>query len=269
MQFIQENSTAIKGYLQTVSIGTVNENIAEGSTKTTIQVNIGNLASGILERAEEITLFDRTGNVTTLTLSSGVSAGATTISFNSLTFENEIPQGSLLYIAGDRQQNKIANRKLYAHQSLYLTAGTNGNDYLSAFGTSSFSVNSAVQLADGNSKPNRWSAQFPFFIAPSAGTLIKIKGTASSDAGTGDNATISVWKITPNTGATTNVTIGLINAFSLTSQNNQNHVFDLDLAPLTTLAEGDAIFVSIKRTGEKAGGVKWYADIGITIKTDA
>jgi hypothetical protein len=266
MQFIQDNSAALKGYLQTVSIGTVNENIAEGSAKTTIQVNIGNLASGVIEQNEEITLFDRTGNVTTLTLSNQINSGATTISFNSVTFENEIPQGSLIYIAGDRLQNKIASRRLYSHQSIYLTAGTNGNDYLTAFGTSAFSVNSAAQLANGNSKPNRWSAQYGIFIAPNDCEIEKIKGTASTDTGTGDDAIINVWKITPNTGATTNVTLALINAFTLTSQNNQNHVFDLDNEPAYDLTEGDVVLFSIRRTGEKASGKKWYADIGLTIK---
>ena len=266
MQFTQRNSEDLKGYLQTNAIGTINENIAEGSTKTTIQVNIGNLASGVVERNEELILFDTTGNVTTLTLSNQISASDTTISVNSITFDNEIPQGSLIYIAGDRLQNKIASRRLYSHQSIYLTAGTNGNDYLTAFGTSAFSVNSAAQLANGNSKPNRWSAQYGIFVAPNDCEIEKIKGTASSDAGTGDDATISVWKITPNTGTTTNVTLALIHAFSLTSQNNQNHVFDLDHEPAYDLTEGDVVFFSIRRTGEKASGVEWYADIGLTIK---
>ena len=94
MQFTQRNSEDLKGYLQTNAIGTINENIAEGSTKTTIQVNIGNLASGVVERNEELILFDTTGNVTTLTLSNQISASDTTISVNSITFDNEITQGS-------------------------------------------------------------------------------------------------------------------------------------------------------------------------------
>ena len=92
----------------------------------------------------------------------------------------------------------------------------------------------------------------------------------SSDAGTGDNAVISIWTATPNLGSTSNLTIDLITSFSLTSQNSQNHVFDVeqDTSALADaqLAEGDFIFVSIRRTGALNSGVEWYADLGFCVE---
>ena len=202
-----------------------------------------------------------------LIVASDVSATATSMSVRG-TILGEIPIQSFVQINNKQMATKATTKDLYAHQSLYLTTGTNGNDYLSAFGTSSFSVNSAVVLADGASKPNRWTSQYTIFVAPRACTFTNIKGTASSNAGAGDDAEISVWKATPNYGGTSNVTISLVNEFTCTSQNNQNHVFDLlDNTPSnSSLAAGDVIFVSIRRTGAKAGSIKWYADIGMQFK---
>ncbi len=257
---------SLKGFFQTFAVGIINETIFEGSSKTTIQVKFENIQSGVIRSGDVLNVFDADGNITELTLTSNVTSSATTISFSSRSFDNQISVGSILYYQGARLHNKISARKLYAQQSIYLTAGTNGNDYLTAFGTSSFSVNSAVQLANGNSKPNRWGSQYGIFVAPNDCEITKIKGTASSNAGTGDDAVISVWEIAPNYGSTSNVTLNLINSFTLTSQNNQNHIFDIDNEPAHDLSEGDVVFFSIKRTGEKASGIKWYADIGLEIK---
>jgi hypothetical protein len=192
---------------------------------------------------------------------------STTMTFADTTFSQNIPAGSKIYLDHNSYYEKLNSKKFYFQQSLYLTGGTNGNDYLSAYGTSSFTVNSAVTLADGNSKPNRWASQFPIYVATADCTLARIKGLCSSDAGTGDDAVISVWKISPNIGGTSNLTINLIKAFTLTSQNNQNHLFDLEDTPSANqdLTEGQGIFVSIRRTGALNSGVEWYADIGFEI----
>ena len=195
---------------------------------------------------------------------------STTMSFRSLEVGVDIPIGSVILYSQLPRIKKINTTDLYFHQSIYLTAGTNGNDYLSAFGTSSFTVNSATTLSDGDSKPNRWASQFSIFVAPFECTIKKIKGTASSDAGSGDDCVISIWTATPNIGATTNLTIDVIHQFSLTSQNNQNHIFDLDIETGATanasLLEGDIVFVSIRRTGSLSSGVEWYADLGFDVE---
>lgn len=198
-----------------------------------------------------------------------VSSTATSISLDgSIAITNDIPQHATVIVLSKEILKRASHKSLYAHQSIYLTAGTNGNDYLSAYGTSAFSVNSATTLVNDASKPNRWGAQFGIFVAPFDCEIARIKGTCSSDAGSGDDAVINIWKTSPNTGATGNLTIQLVKQFSITSQNNQNHVFDLDDSPTTgnTLSAGDIIFLSIRRTGSLSGGVEWYADIGLLIK---
>ncbi len=192
---------------------------------------------------------------------------STTMSFRSLEVGVDIPIGSVILYSQLSRIKKINTTDLYFQQSLYLTTGTNGNDYLSAFGTSTFSVNSGTTLADGDSKPNRWAAQFAIFVAPYECTLKRIKGWASTDAShSGDDAVINIWTATPNGGATTNLTIDLIHSFSVANVNNQNHLFDLEQDTTTLLAKGDIIFVSIRRTGVHNSGVKWYADIGFDIE---
>ncbi len=94
---------------------------------------------------------------------------------------------------------------------------------------------------------------------------------SSTDAShAGDDAVISIWTATPNAGTTSNITIDLITSFSIVNRNNQNHLFDLeqDTSALANaqLAEGDIIFVSIRRTGSLHGSVNYYADLGFDVE---
>lgn len=216
-------------------------------------------------------LIIKSGNdVVEVTTSAIIENRATSISITSTSITLPIPNGATIEVKDSVLLDSSLKQYAYAHQSLYLTTGTNGNDYLSAFGTSSFSVNSGTTLADGDSKPNRWAAQFSFFVAPTICRVDEIVGWASTDAShSGDDATIKLWTATPNGGATTNLTIDLIHSVSLANVNNQNHLFDLATTPTNNidLAKGDILFVSIQRTGVHNSGVKWYADIGVKIKT--
>ena len=222
----------------------------------------------ILKEGDELIVVTPFGYTTTITLTGPVGATVTDLRFSSVTFAFVIPVSSRIIYTGKNIIAQAKSKRLYAHQSLFLTSGTNGNDYLSAFGTSAFSVNSATTLADGNSKPNRWASQFSIFVAPEDCTLELVKGWASSDAGSGDNATIKIWKASPNSSSTSNLTINLVTSFSLTSQNNQNYLLPLHSA-LTSgndFSAGDILFVSIQRSGTLAGSVEWYADIGFDFK---
>lgn len=241
---------------------------SSGSTgQTSLAVNAGNKI--VAKSGEKVFLFAKRSNLLyELTLTADLGR-TSTCSFSSYDFDTIIQPGSVILMKQESKFDKLNNTDLYFHQSIYLTAGTNGNDYLSAFGTSSFTVNSGAQLADGNSKPNRWAAQFGIFVAPYACSLKKIKGWASTDAShAGDDAVINVWTATPNANTTTNLTIDLLKTFTLTNQNNQNYVFDLEDNPASgyPLAEGDIIFVSIRRTGTLHGSVKYYADLGFDVE---
>ena len=242
---------------------------SSGTTgQTSLTVRAGNKT--VAKSGEKVFLFTKFSNTLyELTLTADLGK-TTTCSFSSIDFDDFVAEGSVILMKQEDMFDKVNNTDLYFHQSIYLTAGTNGNDYLSAFGTSSFTVNSATTLADGNSKPNRWASQFGIFVAPYACTLKKIKGMVSSDAATEEGAVISIWTATPNVGGTSNLTIDLIVQFTLTSQNNQNHIFDVeqDTSALADaqLAEGDFIFVSIRRTGSLRSGVEWYADLGFCVE---
>lgn len=247
------------------SVGLTSASIAAGRPTS---ISIYALGEKLIFNGDKIII--RTQNISQeFNVNSDVSSTATSISLDgSIGVTNEIPQFASVIVVSKEILKRATHKSLYAHQSIYLTAGTNGNDYLSAYGTSAFSVNSATTLVNDASKPNRWGAQFGIFVAPFDCEISRIKGTCSSDAGSGDDAVINIWKTTPNTGATGNLTIKLVKQFTITSQNNQNHVFDLDDSPTTgnTLSAGDIIFLSIRRTGGLSGGVEWYADIGLLIK---
>ena len=250
------------------SLTIVNENsLGDNQTLTSLTVVAGNKV--VAKNGEKVYLFAKGSSIITeLTLTADLGK-TTTMSFSSTNFDHDIPFGSVVLMPQEGMFDKVNNTDLYFHQSLYLTTGTNGNDYLSAFGSNQFSVNSATTLSDGDSKPNRWAAQFAIFVAPYPCILKKIKGWASTDAShSEDDAVITVWQTRPNAGSTSNLTINRVTSFALENVNNQNHLFDLEATPTenTTLAEGDIIFVSIRRTGVHNSGVKWYADIGFDIE---
>lgn len=243
----------------------------EGFGRTITSLSVLNLGKDVAFTGEKVVIFPKgTSSPIYVTLTANMGS-STTMSFSSVETTVDIPEGSVILPFGFLKHKKINTTDLYFHQSLYLTTGTNGNDYLSAFGSNQFSVNSGTDLADGDSKPNRWAAQFAIFVAPEICTLKKIKGWSSTDAShAGDDAVINIWTATPNAGTTTNITINLIHSFTLANRNNQNHLFDLeqDTSALADaqLAEGDIIFVSIRRTGVHNSGVKWYADIGFDVE---
>ena len=243
------------------------DSFGDNQTLTSLTVLAGNKT--VAKIGEKVLLFTKgTSRLTELTLTADLGK-TTTMSFSSTTFDHDIPAGSVVLMPQEGMFDKVNNTDLYFHQSLYLTTGTNGNDYLSAYGSNQFSVNSATTLSDGDSKPNRWGSQFGIFVAPYPCILKKIKGWASTNAShADDDAVITVWQTRPNAGSTSNLTINRVASFTLENVNNQNHLFDLEDTPTenTTLAEGDIIFVSIRRTGVHNSGVKWYADIGFDIE---
>ena len=260
------NLSAYENTLQNEALNIVTTSV-EGVGQSITTLSVIDLGKEVAFSGETVIVYAKgSQKFIYLTLSSNL-GNSTTMRFNSIEIDTDIPAGSVILYSQLPRIKKINTTDLYFHQSLYLTAGTNGNDYLSAFGTSAFSVNSGASLSDGDSKPNRWAAQFAIFVAPYECTLKKIKGWASTDAShAGDDAVINIWTATPNGGATTNLTIDLIHSFTAANVNNQNHLFDLEEDTTTLLAEGDIIFVSIRRTGSLHGSVKWYADIGFDIE---
>ena len=90
-----------------------------------------------------------------------IESRATSISIASTDIASPIIAGNKIMVTDLTLLDQSLKQYAYVQQSVYLTTGTNGNDYLSAFGTSSFTVNSATTLSDGNSKPNRWASSSP------------------------------------------------------------------------------------------------------------
>lgn len=260
------NLSAYENTLQNEALNIVTTSV-EGIGQSINALTVINLGKEVAFSGETVVVYTKgSQKFIYLTLSSNL-GNSTTMRFDSIEIDTDIPAGSVILYSQLPRIKKINTTDLYFHQSIYLTAGTNGNDYLSAFGTSTFSVNSGASLSDGDTKPNRWASQFSIFVAPYECTLKKIKGWASTDAThAGDDAVINIWTATPNGGATTNLTIDLIHTFTAANVNNQNHLFDLEQNTTTVLAEGDIIFVSIRRTGTLHGSVKWYADLGFDVE---
>lgn len=245
---------------------------SDSGTGTITTLDIEAIGDTLLFKGDEIFFYSSPNRLHRGVLDADVSATDTRITLKSspetdkLHADTLLPKETQIFVYQKEIIKKAVAQYDSAHQHLYLTSGTNGNDYLMAYGTWNYSVNAATQLSDGNSKPNRWASQFGIYTATDAGSVDRILGYFSTNSGTGDDAVVSVWSAIPNAGSSTNLTINLINATTLTSQNNQNYIHQIDVTPNHNLVEGEIIFVSIKRTGTKASGVKWYGDLEVKVK---
>ena len=250
-------------YNDVLAVVTLASNISSGITQTITGLTIAANTSAVAFSGEKVKLVVL-GSDTVYDLTLTADIQSTTLRFSSIQINDDIPVGSFVMLDRQTKYDKLNQKLINFHQSIFAnaTSSTNGNDYLSAFGNATFNVNASAVLADGNSKPNRWASQFSIYVASQACTLTNIKGFASSNAATSDNAKIKIFKTNPNEGATGNLTISLLNTFELTSQNNQNYIFDLEATDEHSLVEGDCIFCSIQRFGEiTSTSTKWYADL--------
>lgn len=242
----------------------------EGFGRSISSLTVANLGKDVAFTGETVVIFPKgTSALIYVTLTANMGS-STTMSFSSFETNIDIPEGSVILPYGLLKHKKINTSDLYFHQSIFLTRVTNTNDHLSAYGSNAFTIDFGSILTDASSRRNFFAARYSSFVAPYACTLKKIKGWANSTAGSNEGAVITVWSATPNSNSTTNLTIDIVQAFTLTSQNSSFYVFDLeqDTSALADaqLAEGDIIFVSIRRTGSRLAQADWYAQIGFDVE---
>ena len=241
----------------------------EGFGRSISSLTVLNLGKDVAFTGEKVVIFPKgTSALLYVTLTANMGS-STTMSFSSFETNIDIPEGSGILPYGLLKHKKINTSDLYFHQSIYLKQRST-NDFLSAYGNSDFTIDTSTILTDGSSVRNYYAARYSAFVAPYDCTLKKIKGWANSTAAANQGAVITVWSATPNSNSTTNLTIDIVQAFTLTSQNSSFYVFDLeqDTPALADaqLAEGDIIFVSIRRTGSRLEAAEWYAQIGFDVE---
>tara|TARA_R100000654_G_scaffold20342_1_gene41025 strand:- start:170 stop:985 length:816 start_codon:yes stop_codon:yes gene_type:complete len=243
----------------------------EGFGRSISSLTVANLGKDVAFTGEKVVIFPKgTSELLYVTLTANMGS-STTMSFSSFETNIDIPEGSVILPYGLLKHKKINTTDLYFHQPIFLNRVTNTNDFLSTYGSNIFGIDSGGILTDGSTQRNFFVARYSSFVAPYACTLKKIKGWVNSTVGANEGAVISIWSSTPNPDSTTNLTIDLVHAFTLTSQNNSFYVFDLeqDTSALADaqLAEGDIIFVSIRRTtGSRLSTADWYAQIGFDVE---
>lgn len=135
------NSSTYNTTLVNSALAVVTATSSGVTGQTSLTVNARNKV--VAKSGEKVFLFTKFSNTLyELTLTADLGK-TTSCSFSSIDFIDKVPVGSVILMPQEGFFDKINNTDLYFHQSLYLTSGTNGNDYLSAFGSNQFSVNSA------------------------------------------------------------------------------------------------------------------------------
>jgi hypothetical protein len=211
-----------------------------------------------------------TGQPIQITLNGNVNFNSNRLTFASTTVSQLIPAGSIVILDREYKYDSLFRKRVNAHCHCYMTDNTHGNDVLPNFSQWNFNINAGAVLSDGDSKPNRWTSQYGFFIAPTGGAIIeKIIYNFSTNATTGHNFTFSLWDMPTDANDSKNQTISLIDKLEATSQNDQNYVFNRVYTTPYTLDEGNVIFPTIKKTGEYASSSdKFYGDVEIYLSYD-
>jgi len=211
-----------------------------------------------------------TGQPIRIVLDSDIYFDSTRITFSSVNVAQLIPAGSIVILDRKYKYDSLFRKRVNAHCHVYMTDNTHGNDVTCNFSNFNFNINTGAVLSDGDSKPNRWTSQFGFFISPTGGAIIeKIIYNFSTDSTTGHNFTFSLWDMPTDANDKNNQIISLIDKLEATSQNDQNYVFNRVYTTPYTLDEGNVIFPTIKKTGEYASSSdKFYGDVEIYLSYD-
>ncbi len=219
-----------------------------------------------LKSGTKVLINGTNGTGRLVTLSADLANKGTSITITSVTLDSPIPRFSYITMS-DIEKLEIAAREYdNVHIHLYHTGGNNGNDYLPNFSQWNFNVNTAVILADGDSKPNRWSSQYSVYNAIEACTIESVKGYFSTDGGTNDDFDFTLWAKPVIAGGTSNTDLDLIQTWSFRSVNNQNHIFEADLTSAYSLAAGRVLIPTVKRSGSGiTASSKIYGDIEIQL----
>ena len=153
------------------------------------------------------------------------------------------------------------------HMHFYHTGGANSNDYITNFSHYNFNVNTTVALTDGVSKPNRWAATYGIWIAMEDCTVTAARGHFSTDGGANDDGVFQLWTKPVTAGGTTATNIDLEDTWSMSSQNDQDHVFVHTLTSTFTMSAGEVLIPTFKRAGSSITSTsKWYGDVAIRVK---
>lgn len=202
----------------------------------------------------------------TLTLSTDLDSGDTSIIFDSFTPTFDLPAKTGLFFNSANALSFENKRFFVEHIHMFETGQTHGNDQLinsQEPGGGKYNHNSGAILTSGLSYSNNWGSKFSVLNIPSYKCrLERVIYSCSSDGTTNEDWTISLWKKPINANSATASNITLINAEDIICQNNASYVHYIEAELNEDLDAGMAIIPSFKKSGSKqTSSTKHFADI--------
>lgn len=201
-----------------------------------------------------------------LTLSTDLDSGDTSINFDSFTPTFDLPAKTGLFFNSANALSFENKRFFVEHIHMFETGQTHGNDQLinsQEPGGGKYNHNSGAILTSGSSYSNNWGSKFSVLNIPSYKCrLERVIYSCSSDGTTNEDWTISLWKKPINANSATASNITLINAEDIICQNNASYVHYIEAELNEDLDAGMAIIPSFKKSGSKqTSSTKHFADI--------
>lgn len=237
--------------------------ISNGSTNGRITINT--YAGPFIPKGARLLVKPRyTNNVIAVTLLDDLDTGDTTIVTENFVPSFDIPAKTSVFF-NNADLVSFANKRFYTKSfQIFESGNTHGNDLLlDPTSPSQFTINSGVTLTDSTAYANNFASNFSVMNVPSFKPLLeRIIYTTSSDGGTNEDWTLSIWKQNINKNSNTAPNINLIDSEEFIAQNDANYVHFVENFVNETLTEDSAIILSFKKSGtSKVSSTKHYGQI--------
>lgn len=230
-------------------------------------VPIKAIGDNLIKKGEGIVIVTPHGMQIKSNVTADVSDTATSISIDRVTPNYVVPIGSIIMYDGPEVAKKIIKKDVILHLTAYQAGGNNGKDFLPNYSQDNYNVNTNVVLADGNSKPNKWGAEFSRFIAPADCTIKSVKGYATTNGGSNEQLYVSLWGKEVLIGSSSNTNVSEVISEQVVGGETENDVKEFSVSDVDyTLQEGYVLIPTIRRAGTLASGVKWYVNMTITVQ---
>ena len=224
--------------------------ISSGSTNT--RITIYPYAGPFIPKGARVLVKPRfTNNTIAVTLEDDLDTADTTIVTESFVPSFDIPAKTNIYF-NNFDLVSFANKRFYTKSfQIFETGNSHGNDLLlDPSAPSQFTINSGVTLTDSTAYANNFASSFSVMNVPSFKPVLeRIIYTTSSDGGTNEDWTLSVWKQSINKNSNTAPTINIIDSQEFIAQNDSNYVHYVENFVADRLTEDSAIILSFKKSG--------------------
>lgn len=256
-------------YLRGESVAVVSEQTTS-LTLTFINIIPTTSTSTLLKSGDKVYIICAdTGSSIELTLDADISYNSTRITFASTTVSQLIPGGSVVILDRENKYDSLFRDYTIVTHKLFEVGNTHANtNLINPQYPTDISINAGAVWADGDTITNE-ATVFNIFRSPHNGCKIdRITWDVQTDSAIRHDGVFELWKKRITENGTASTVVELVDAFTFTSQNDINYIFNRDAQLTETLNANDCLIPSFRKLNSTSSSDKFYATLTLLISTD-